>query len=251
MKKVLLSVSRCISGFLIAILAPAFFLLYIMFTLPAVLWIGGGMTGSSFTDNFGGLLVKFFQDGYVIFFFFPFLPFLAAFFVLSVFVWIYYRRDKEVGRVGFKNIILCILTAFFLIILPIKASQLSYSIQEQRDKEVAQLYRNDDGTVYINKGFNKEFFKLYQTLADEGIQSWRKDPIAVVKNELEKGDLTYLSHGENELTLKIIDTYPGKYPRAIVALKNERLEAEIWLSQYWESADGVWLVKSYKRLTKN
>jgi hypothetical protein len=251
MKKILLAVSRYLSILLAAISTLAFLPLYVMFTIPVGYWLSGGSSFNNFTDSFGLRWVSFFQDDYLAFLFFPFLPFFGIFFILSVFVWIYYRHDREASKVGFKNIILCVLSVFFLMLIPIKTEQLGYKIHEQVDKDTAQLHRNDDGTVYINKGFNKEFFKLYQTLADEGIQTWRKDPVAVAKNELEKGDLTYLSHGENELTLKIIETYPGKYPGAIVLLKNERLEAEIWLSQYWESTDGVWLVKSYKILVDN
>jgi len=111
------------------------------------------------------------------------------------------------------------------------------------DKENARLQGNNDGTVYVNKGISKEFLKLYQTLADEGIETWRKDPLAVVKNELEKGDLTYLSHGTSELNIKTINV-----DSAVVRLKNDQLQAEISLNRYWESADGVWLVKSYKIL---
>lgn len=248
MKKFLLSISRPLSGFLATISVFAFLPLYIMFTVPAILWVGSSMSGNNFTDNFGGLLVKFLENDYLIFLLFPFLPLLGIFLILSVFIWIYYRRDKEAGQVGFKNTILGILAIFFLVFLPIKASQFNYKIQEERNKEIAQFFNNDTGTVYLNGGFNKEFLKLYQTLADEGIQAWRKDPIAVVKNELEKGDLTSLSHGANELTIKTTDM--GNHG-AVVMLKNERLQAEIWLSQYWESADGVWLVKSYKILTDN
>jgi len=245
MKNFLLSISRSLSGFLAAVSIVAFLPLYIMFTVPAILWVGSGMSGNNFIDNFGSFLVKFLENDYLIFFLFPFLPLLGVFLILSVFVWIYYRHDKEAGKVGFKNTILGILAIFFLVFLPIKASQFNYKIQEERSKEIIQFHGNDDGTVY-SRGADKEFLKLYQTLADEGIQAWRKDPVAVVKNELEKGDLTSLSHGKNELTVKT--TGVGNHG-AVVLLKNERLQAEIWLSQYWESADGVWLVKSYKILT--
>jgi len=248
MKKFLLSISRPLSGFLAAVSVVAFLPLYIMFTVPAVLWVGSSMSGNNFTDNFGSFLVRFLENDYLIFFLFPFLPLLGIFLVLSVFIWVFYRHDKEAGKIGFKNTILCILAIFFLVFLPIKASQFNYKIQEERSKEITQFHGNDNGTVY-SRGVDKEFLKLYQTLADEGIQTWRKDPVAVVKNELEKGDLTSLSHGANELTLKIVNADKNKYPGAVVLLKNDRLQAEIWLSQYWESADGVWLVKSYKILT--
>jgi hypothetical protein len=216
-----------------------------MFKVPVVFWVGN-MAGRNFTDNLGGLLIRFLENDYLIFFLFPFLPLLGAFLVLSAFIWFFYRRDKEAGKVGFRNTVLSILAVFLLIFLPIQSARLGYKIQEQRDLQISQIY--NDSETSVNKGLNKEFLKLYQTLADEGIQVWRKDPVAVVKNELEKGDLTFLSRGANELTLKIINTDKNKYPGAVVMLKNERLQAEIWLSRYWESADGVWLVKSYKIL---
>jgi hypothetical protein len=68
---------------------------------------------------------------------------------------------------------------------------------------------------------------------------------------LEEGDLSSLSHGVNELKLKIINTDKNNHSSAIITLKNERLQAEISLSRYWESSDGVWLVKSYKRLNNS
>jgi len=246
MKKILLLISHYFSNFLAALSIFTLLLLYIMFKVPVVFWVGN-MAGRNFTDNFGGILIEFLKNDYLLFFLYPFLPFAIGFLLLSVFIWLFYRRDKEMSKIGFKNTILSILAIFFLVFPPIQSARLGYKIQEQRDLQISQIY-NDD-TTYINKGFNKEFLKLYQTFADEGIQTWRKDPVAVVKNELEKGDLTSLSHGVNELTLKIINTDKNKYPGAVVMLKNERLQAEIWLSQYWESADGVWLVKSYKILT--
>ena len=244
MKKILLLISQYFFNFLLVLFLFSLFLIYIMFKVPIVFWVGN-MSGKNFTDNVGGLLVRFFDNDYITFFLWPFLPFLGAFFLLSMFIWIYYRHDKEAGKIGFSGIVLSLLVIFSLVYLPIRSVQLKYKIQEQRDKQISQIY-NDD-TVYLNKGFNKEFLKLYQTLADEGIQEWRKDPVAVVKNELEKGDLTYLSHGINNLTLKSIDTDDSSgITSAIVILENEQLRAEISLNQYWESDDGVWLVKSYK-----
>lgn len=249
MKKVLLLISRYFSDFLAVVSILALLFLYIMFKVPAVLWVGN-MAGGNFTDNFGGRLIEFLKNDYLLFFFYPFLPFVIGFILLSVFIWFFYRHDKEAGKIGFRNTILGIFAVFLLVFLPIEAAQIGYKIQEQRDRQISQIY--NDNTVYVNKGFNKEFLKLYQTLADEGIQSWRKDPVAVVKNELEKGDLTSISHGENNLTLKSIKTIePSKAAVATVLLENKQLTAEIYLNQYWESTDGVWLVKSYKILTDN
>ena len=249
MKKTLLLISRYFSNFLATISIFAFLLLYIMFKVPVVFWVGS-MAGINFTDNFGGRLVEFFKNDYLLFFLCPFSPFVIGFLLLSIFIWFFYHGDQEAGKIGFRNTVLSILAVFLLVFLPIQSARLGHKIQEQRDLQISQMY--NDSEIAVNKGFNKEFLKLYQTLADEGIQAWRKDPVAVVENELAKGDLTSLSHGKNELSLKTIDTYePSGNPRAVVMLKNERLQAEILLGRYWESSDGVWLVKSYKTLADN
>lgn len=243
MKKALLLINQYFFNFLSVLFVFALFLMFIMLTVPPSLWTGS-MSGRNFTDNFGGNLLQFFNNDYITFFLLPFFPFLIIFFILSIFIWIHYRHDKETSKVGFYNTILCILSAFLLVFLPIKSAQLENEVQEQRDKQINEIY--NDKTFFINQGFNKEFLKLYQTLADDGIQSWRKDPVAVVKYELEKGDLTYLSQGANNLTLKSknADASNG-ITNAVVLLENEKLKAEITLNQYWESDEGVWLVKSY------
>ncbi|MFA6393418.1 MAG: hypothetical protein WCW25_00885 [Patescibacteria group bacterium] len=249
MKKALLFISRYFSALLAPLLVLSSFLIYVMFTVPAIFWVGRSASGNIFTDNYGGMMVNFFKDDYLRFFLFPFLPFLGTFLVLSVFIWIYYRHDKAVGKIGFKNTVLCLLSFFMLVLLPISATQLGYKIEEQRRKEIAQFH-SSDGTVYVNKGVDRKFLKLYQTLADEGIEAWRKDPVAVVKNELEKGDLTSLNHGSNSLTLESTErSNSDRITNAVVLLDNERYKAEIRLNRYWESDDGVWLVKSYRIIT--
>jgi glucan phosphoethanolaminetransferase (alkaline phosphatase superfamily) len=249
MKKVLLSISQYFSRFLAIISISALLLLYVMFKVPVVFWLGS-MAGKNFTNNFGGIMIEFLKNDYLMFFLYPVLPIIAVFLLLAVFIWIFYRKEKEISRIGLKNLIISLIAIFVLVYLPIKATNFSFRINEKRAEEIGKI--NSTGEVYINKGFDKEFLKLYQTLADEGIQVWRKDPIAVVKNELGKGDLTYLSHGENKLTLKTIDAYEASgNSRAVVILENARFQAEIQLSQYWESADGIWLVRSYKILADN
>jgi hypothetical protein len=246
MKKILLLVSQYFFNFLSALFVSALLLMFIMFTVSPALWTGN-MAGNNFSDNFGGRLLQFFDNDYIIFFVLPFFPFLALFFVLSVFIWVVYRHDKEAGKIGFQNVILCILSVFILVFLPIKAADVKSRMEEQRNLQISQVY--GDGVIYINKNFNKEFLKLYQTLADEGIEAWRKDPVAVVKNELEKGDLTYLSHNENRLTLKTAGKDENtNISSAVIMLENDKLKAEITLHRYWETADGVWLVKSYKKI---
>lgn len=245
MKKALLLINQYFFNFLSVIFVFGLLVMFIMFTVPPVLWTGS-MAGRNFTDNFGGHLLQFFNNDYITFFLLPFFPFLILFFLLSIFLWIYYRHDSETGNIGFRNTVLCILSAFLLLFLPIKAAQMETRVQEQRDKQVSEMF--DDRIIYINKGFNKEFLKLYQTLADEDIQTWRKDPIAVVKYELEKGDLTDLSRGADNLTLKSKNTDEASgITTAVVSLENKKLKAEITLAQYWEAADGVWLVKNYKK----
>ena len=91
MKIFLLSISHYFSNFLAALSIFAFLLLYIMFKVPVVFWVGN-MAGRNFTDNLGGLLIRFLENDYLIFFLFPFLPLLGAFLVLSAFIWFFYRR---------------------------------------------------------------------------------------------------------------------------------------------------------------
>ncbi|MFA6106657.1 MAG: hypothetical protein WC745_03205 [Patescibacteria group bacterium] len=251
MKNSLLLISQYFSSFLSPLLVLSSFLIYVMLAVPSIFWVGRSASGNIFTDNSGGMMMNFLKNDYLTFFLFPFLPFLGAFLVLSVFVWIYYRHDKAAGKIGFKNTALCLLSFFMLVLLPIRATQLGYKIEDERRKEIAQFH-SSDGTVYVNKSINKEFLKLYQTLADEGIQVWRKDPVAVVKNELEKGDLKSLNHGLNSLTLESTDkSDSGGITNAVVLLENERYKVQIRLNRYWESDDGVWLVKSYKKLKVN
>lgn len=245
MKKIILSFSRFLSGLLTTVLVFAFIPLYVMFTVPFGYWLSGGSSYNNFTDSLGCFWVKLWQDAYIVLFLFPFLPFFGVFFLFSVFVWIFYRHDQEAGKIGFKNTILCILAAFFLILIPMKAGSLGYKIQAMIDKEMTELYKNSDGRISVNKGIDKEFLKLYQTLADEGIQVWRKDPIAVVENELKNGNLTSYNKEGNVLKLLSED---DKKRTATVLLKNDYMKMEIGLSKYWESTDGIWIVKSYKKL---
>jgi hypothetical protein len=167
MKKIILSISRYLSIFLVATLTIAFLPLYVMFTVPAAYWLNGGSSANNFTDSFGLPWVRFFQDNYPLFFLFPFLPFFGIFFILSVFVWIYYRRDKEAGKIGFKNIILCVLVIFFLVFIPIKAVQLGYKIQEQIDEDIVTLNINNNGVVSVKADFGIYLVKNNQLLISQ------------------------------------------------------------------------------------
>jgi hypothetical protein len=167
MKKFLLSISQRISGFLSVVLTIAFLPMYIMFTIPATYWLNGGSSANNFADSFGLRWVGFFQDNYSIFFLSPFLPFFGIFLLLSIFVWIYYRHDKGAGKIGFKNIILCIFAIFFLVFIPIKAAQLGYKIQEQINMDIATLNSNDNGAVAKKADFGIYLVKNNQLLVSQ------------------------------------------------------------------------------------
>lgn len=247
MKKILLSINRYFSNFLIYLTIVFSFIIYVMYKVPVFFWIGNRSV-SNYIDNAAGLFVKFLEREYLMFFFFPFLPILIGFFVIALFVWIFYRKEKEISRQGFSGIIIGFLAGFVLFYMPIKANNLSYKIDQEREAEIRENYNSDLKKVTIYT--NKEFYKLYQTLADDGLQEWRKDPIEVVRYELEKGSLTSLSREDDILMLKTIDgkKEKGRTARATVELKNEARDIEIYLNSFWESDDGIWTVYAYKKM---
>lgn len=247
MKKILLAITSYFSYFLIPLTLFSLFLIYVMFKVPIAFWLGH-MAGKNYADNAGGMILQFLKNDYLIFFFSPLLPILAAYLILTLFIWIYYRDDKKTSRTGFAYMIITLFAGFSLAYMPIKASNLSFKVQEEREGYLKKINKTDE--IFINKNLNKEFLKLYQTLADDGLQEWRRDPIKVAEYELSEGDLTYLSHGENKLTLVSLeeDKVNKKSKGAIIKLMNEQLEAEIYLNSYWEKENGIWMVKGYKKL---
>jgi hypothetical protein len=220
-----------------------------MFVVPKVFWMGN-MSGRNFNDTFGSGLISFFDSNYITFFLMPFLPILGIMLLLSVFVWIFYRKDKKAGKIGFKNTILCLLLAFVVFFLPMKASLMEYDIRFLRQKQIDEIF--DSSIVKVNPRLEKEVQKIYQSLYYEGILEWRSDPIAVVDYELEKGDLKYLSAEHNKLTLIATssDEYSG-FSEATVLLENKKIKAEINLMSYWSSDGQVWTVRRYTKLGRN
>lgn len=242
MKKFLIIISKYFYSFLVFILMSSLFILYIMFVNPVSFWMGNA-SSSIGSGNLEGI-VSFLTNDYVLLFLMPILPLIIFFILLSIFIWIFYRKDEEFSKKAFRNILVSIFVIFLLIIIPIKAGVLLSDIQYEKDSFISEF---SDGMIQVNKGNDSEFLELYQTLADENIQPWRKDPVLVTKNEIENGELYNLKHGESKLVLESITVYESSQsPKAIVILENDFLKAEIWLGQYWNSDHGVWSVKSYK-----
>lgn len=249
LKKILLIISKYFSIFSSVLLISLLFLLYVMHTVPAVFWIGN-MEGRSYRDNFGSGLINFFDLSYINFFLMPFLPILGALLLLSVFVWIFYRKDEKAGKIGFRNTVLCILLVFVIFYLPMKASLMEHDIRYLRQKQIDELF-NDD-IVKVNPRLEKEVQKIYQSLYYEGVLEWRSDPVAVVDYELEKGDLKHLGAGHNKLTLVTTSSDEDSgFSQATVLLENKKINAEINLMSYWSSDGQVWTVRRYTKLEQN
>jgi len=248
MKKILIAINKFLSYFLSILLISFSFLVYVMHVVPKVFWIGN-MSGRNFQNNFGSSLVDFFDFNYLTFFLFPFLPILGVILLLSVFIWIFYRHDRQVGRAGLRNTILSLLLTFVIFYLPMKASLMDYEIRFLREKRIDEIYA--DNVVKVNPRLEKEVQKIYQSLYYEGILKWREDPIAVVDYELEKGDLKYLSAVNNKLTLIATSSDQNTgFSQATVLLENKKTNVEIYLASYWDSDVQVWTVRRYKKLEK-
>jgi len=248
MKKILIAINKFLSYFLSILLISFSFLVYVMYVVPKVFWIGN-MSGRNFQNNFGSSLVDFFDFNYLTFFLFPFLPILGVILLLSVFIWIFYRHDRQIGRAGLRNTILSLLLTFIIFYLPMKAFLMNHEIRFLREKRINEIYA--DNVVKVNPRLEKEVQKIYQSLYYEGILKWREDPIAVVDYELEKGDLKYLSAGYNKLTLIATSSdETSGFSQATVLLENKKMNAEIYLASYWDSDGQVWTVRRYKKFKK-
>ncbi len=244
MKRILLIISEYFSRFFSVVLVGLALLLYSTYISIPDLWMGGGLSGRIFHNNFGSIFLENFDTNYFSFFFFPLLHFLVFFFVLSLFLWIYYRHDKKVGKIGFKNIILSLLMAFVLIYIPIRIDNFSSKISAMKVKELA-----DYGgiTKLFTASERREILNIYHSLYLEGVVSWRHDPIAVVEYELEKGILRSMNGESDELSIEVMtDARGGSYGSAVVLLKNEKRQAEIHLSSQGSDEDRVWIVYGYK-----
>src|SRR3989339_332632 len=250
MKKGLLVINKIFVYFLSVLLIFLSFLVYVMFAVPKLLWLCC-MSGRTFNDNFGSGMVKFFDFNYITFFLMPFLPILGVILLFSIFVWIFYRKDKKAGRAGFINTVLSILLAFVIFYLPMKASVMEHDIRFLRQQQIDEMY--DDNMVKVTPRLEKEVQKIYQSLYYEGVLEWRTNPMAVADYELEKGDLKYLSMGAfDRLTLvaSCSDEDTG-FSQATVLLENKKNNAEIYLVSYWDSDGQVWTVRGYKKIEQN
>jgi len=245
MKKILLIINEYLSQFFSVVLVGAIFLLATTFITIPDLWMGGGRSGNVFHDNFGSIFLENFEKNYGWFFFFPLLYFVILFLSFSVFVWIYYRRDKTVGAVGFKNVILSLLVVFILIYFPIRIDSFSSKISLMKAEEIS------DGGIFkvFNISDRREFLNIYHSLYQEDLLTWRHDPILVAEHSLEYGILRAFDGEENELELKSIsDMDPGVMGAATVLLKNEKGQFEIFLSSLGDDDNRVWMVYGYKQI---
>ncbi|MFH1822525.1 MAG: hypothetical protein ABH830_02375 [Patescibacteria group bacterium] len=250
MKKGLLAINKVFTYFLSVLLIFLSFLVYLMFVVPKVLWLGN-MSGSNFNDNFGSGLVNFFDFNYITFFLMPFLPILGAMLLSSLFVWIFYRHDKQAGKAGFINTVLTVLLAFVIFYLPMKASLMDHDIRYLRQQQIDEIYT--DNMIKVTPRLDKEVQKIYQSLYYEGILEWRENPVAVADYELEKGDLKSLSMGAfDKLTLIATSSDEDTgFSQATVLLENKKISAEIYLASYWDSDGQVWTVRGYKEIEQN
>lgn len=248
MKRILLEIENYLSNLWVSLSILFATAIYLMWRLPIFFWIGANHQ----TNLFGGFLYSM-KDYYLPVLFHALFPLVVLFLILSVFVWLYYRQDKAVSKVGFKNIIISIFTIFLLFLLPAQAYIASQKVSEYQDKQAEEFAQS-------RKGYAKsppstfEIFKLYQSLADDGIQAWRTDPLAVAQFEVKKGgELSYFSRPNNALTLqsKIFDKVTG-HGTAVVELQNERYNIEIILGQHLRHGeDGIWRIKQYKQKHKS
>jgi len=244
MKKVILEIESYLSYFWVSLNILFAMAIYLMWRLPIFIWFGANHQ----TNPFGSFLYKI-DDYYILVLFHVLLPFAIIFLAMSLFVWLYYRRDKAVNKIGFKNVIISIFAIFLLFLLPTQAYFTSQKVREYQDKQAEEFAQSRKGHVKSPPS-SFEIFKLYQSLADDNIQPWRTDPLAVAQFETKKGgELSYFSRQDDILTLqsKTFDDVTG-YGAAVVELKNERYNMEIILGQHSRyGEDGIWRVKQYKQ----
>ncbi|MCK4553388.1 hypothetical protein KAU19_00290 [Candidatus Parcubacteria bacterium] len=242
MKKVILEIESYLSHFWVSLSILFAMAIYLMWRLPIFIWFGANHQ----TNFFGGFLYKM-DDYYILILFHALLPLAIIFLVLSLFIWLYYRNDKTVNKIGFKNIIIGVFAIFLLFLLPTQAYFTAQKVREHQDRQAEEFAQNKKGYVKINQ---REVLKLYQSLADDGIQTWRTDPLAVAQFETKKGGvLSCFSKQDNALTLqsKTFDKVTG-YGTAVVELQNERYNIEIILGQHLRyGEDGIWRIKQYKQ----
>lgn len=244
MKKILLTISEYFSCFFrVALISSALFLISTFISIPDI-WMGSGRSGNVFHNNFGSLFLENFENNYYFFFFFPLLYLAIFFLAISFFIWIYYRREKEAGDAGFKNIILSLLMIFILFYFPIRINNFRFKISEMKAQELAR----EGGVIKISTiNERREFLNIYHSLYREGMLAWRHDPIAVVEYDLKNGILRSMDGENNKLSLEAMaGAVPGAYGSAVVLLKNDKHQVRIYLSSQGNEDDRVWLVYGYE-----
>lgn len=244
-KKILIIISEYLSRFFSVVLVGGILLLASTFiTIPA-LWMGGGRSGNVFHNNFGSIFLENFEKNYMWFFFFPLLYFVIFFLVISIFIWIYYRHDKKTGVIGFKNVILSLLIIFMLIYLPIRIDDFSSKISQVKTEELANY---NLVTKISYPAERRELLNIYYSLYQEGLLSWRHDPLKVVEHDLKYGVLRSMDGENNELALDFMSDVQqeGVMGNTIVILKNDKHQADIHLSFLGSEEDRVWLTHGYR-----
>jgi hypothetical protein len=244
MRKILLIISEYLSRFFSVVLVGGILLLASTFITIPGLWMGGGRSGNVFHNNFGSILLENFEDNYTWFFFFPLVIFAIALLLISVFIWIYYRRDEKTGDTGFKNIILSLLVLFVLIYLPIRINDFRFKISQMKADEL-------DGSGGITKistpDERRELLDIYHSLYREGLLAWHHDPVKVVKHDLEYGILRPYDADNNELSIEAMAAaVPGVLGSAVVLVKNEKHQIAVHLSGQGSDDDRVWMVYGYE-----
>jgi hypothetical protein len=245
-KKSILFISEGLAVFFWVLLVSELLFLYSIHITNSEIWMGGGRSGNVFFDNFGSIFIQNFLDNYFGFLFFPLLHFTIFFAILSIFMWLYYRNDKRLAWIGFKNFILSLLIGFMLIYFPIKVNDLDEKVKFMKKAEIA-YYKGSTKILSIDE--RRELVGLYHSLYLEGLVSWRHDPLAVVRHELEEGRWRYYSREDDKLSIESeSDSEEALYNSAVVVLENKKHHMKFYLIGQGDKENRVWVISSYKRI---
>lgn len=243
-KKTVQFVSEVLGRFFSVFLVVELLFLYSIRITFSEIWMGKGHSGTTFFDNFGSMFIQLFDENYFWFFFFPLLHFTIFFSFLSVFMWIYYRNNKKLGWIGFKNFVLSLLVGFMLIYFPIQIVNLDDKVRFMKKEELSQYV---SPTKILSFDERREAVELYHSLYLEGLLSWRHDPLAVAKDALENGRLRSYSRDDDKLSIESQgDSEEALYNNAVVLLENERYTMRIYLTGKGDKENRVWVVYSYR-----
>ncbi|MEA3463892.1 MAG: hypothetical protein U9R14_02355 [Patescibacteria group bacterium] len=242
MKRILLEIENYLSYFWVSFSILFAMAAYLMWRLPIFIWFGANHQ----TNFFGSSLYET-ENFYPLILFHALLPLAIIFLALSLFIWLYYRSDKIVSKIGFKNILISVFAIFLLFLLPIQAYFTSQKVREYKDRQTEEFAQSKKGHVKSPPS-SFEIYKLYQSLADDGIQAWRTDPLAVAQSAIKEGGALHrFSRPDNEFVLqsKFLDDNTGRWI-AVVELKNNYYNVEIILRKHLQQDEsGIWLVKKY------